>query len=162
MMSTLSFLAVELLFLGATHVLGGPPWTMIGMIAFIAQVFIGVRLESVARLLPSLLWLVLFRVSGDRELFFPYTMYLASHVALGFSQRNIWLASLGGGGIVAAFMTIRVLQNATFRVLAVELVVAVAILAVALVAHAWSRKQAASDALIVAGASLLAYVSLSI
>jgi hypothetical protein len=105
---------------------------------------------------------VLFRVSGDRELFFPFAMYLASHVALGFSQRNIWLASLGGGGIVAAFMTIRVLQNATFRVLAVELVVAVAILAVALVAHAWSRKQAASDALIVAGASLLAYVSLSI
>jgi hypothetical protein len=162
MMSTLSFLAVEVLFLGMTHVLGGPPWTMIGMIAFIAQVFIGVRLEAVARLLPSLLWLVLFRVSGDRELFFPFAMYLASHVALGFSQRNIWLASLGGGGIVAAFMTIRVLQNATFRVLAVELVVAVAILAVALVAHAWSRKQAASDALIVAGASLLAYVSLSI
>jgi multisubunit Na+/H+ antiporter MnhF subunit len=101
-------------------------------------------------------------VSGDRELFFPYTMYLASHVALGFSQRNVWLASLGGGGLVAAFMAIRVLQNATERVLAVELIVAVAILAFALVAHAWSRKQAVSDAAIVAGASLLAYASLSI
>jgi hypothetical protein len=162
MISRLSFLAVELVFLGTAHVLGGPPWTVIGMIAFIAQSFLGVSLHSLAVLLPGLLWLALFRVTGDRELFFPYTMYLASHVALGCSQRTVWLASLGGGAVVAAFMLIRVLQNATVRVLAVELVVAVAILAVALVAHAWSRKQAVSDAAIVAGASLLAYACLSI
>jgi hypothetical protein len=127
----LSFIVVEVLFLAIAHVYGGTPWAIVGMIAFMAQIFTqvfsGIRPESLLLVVPSLIWLVLFRVTGNRELFFPYTMFLATGVAVRAVERSPWLGMLGGGAVVTAFMVIRVLQNATTRVLAVELVIAAAI-----------------------------------
>jgi len=167
MVARLSFIVVEVLFLAIAHVYGGPPWAIIGMVAFIAQIFTqtigGFRAESLLLVVPSLLWLGLFHATGNRELFFPYTMYLASGVTLRSAERSPWLALCGGGVVVAAFMIIRILQNATSRVLAVELVIAVVILAFVLAALAWSRKHTlARDAAIVAVSSLLAYASLAL
>jgi hypothetical protein len=165
------FIIVELLFLAVTHIFGGPPWTVIGAIAVVAQTLGGVRIESLALVVPSLAWLALSHATGNRELFFPYTMYLASCVALRDSQRAAWLGPLGGAAIVAAFMVIRILQQATVRVLAVEFVVATAILALVVVAGSWSRRRVthiataahfAWLAAIVAASSLLAYASLAI
>jgi len=167
MVARLSFIVVEVLFLAIAHVYGGPPWAIIGMVAFIAQIFTqtigGFRAESLLLVVPSLLWLGLFHATGNRELFFPYTMYLASGVTLRSAERSPWLGLCGGGVVVAAFMIIRILQNATSRVLAVELVIAVVILAFVLAALAWSRKHTlARDAAIVAVSSLLAYASLAL
>jgi hypothetical protein len=70
--------------------------------------------------------------------------------------------------IVMAFMFIRILQQASFRVLAVELVVAIAILAIVLRAGAWSGQrlanipQVARIATIAGASSLLAYASLAL
>ena len=174
-MSSAVFIIVELLFLAATHIFGGPPWAVIGAIAVVAQTLGGVRIESLALVVPSLAWLALSHATGNRELFFPYTMYLASCVALRNSQRATqraaWLGPLGGAAIVAAFMVIRILQQATVRVLAVEFVVAAAILALVVVAGSWSRRRVthiataahfAWLAAIVAASSLLAYASLAI
>jgi hypothetical protein len=174
-MAHLIFIIVELLFLAVTLMFGGPPWTVIGAIAVVAQTLGGIRIESLALVVPSLAWLALSHATGNRELFFPYTMYLASCVALWNSQRATqraaWLGPLGGAAIVAAFMVIRILQQATVRVLAVEFVVAAAILALVVVAGSWSRRRVAHvapaahfawQAAIVAASSLLAYASLAI
>jgi len=163
----LSFIVVEVLFLAIAHVYGGTPWAIVGMIAFMAQIFTqvfsGIRPESLLLVVPSLIWLVLFRVTGNRELFFPYTMFLATGVAVRAVERSPWLGMLGGGAVVTAFMVIRVLQNATTRVLAVELVIAAAILACAVAARSMSERQAIlRDAAIVAVSSLLAYASLAL
>jgi hypothetical protein len=167
MPSRLSFIVVEVLFLAIAHVYGGTPWAIVGMIAFMAQIFTqvfsGIRPESLLLVVPSLIWLVLFRVTGNRELFFPYTMFLATGVAVRAVERSPWLGMLGGGAVVTAFMVIRVLQNATTRVLAVELVIAAAILACAVAARSMSERQAIlRDAAIVAVSSLLAYASLAL
>jgi hypothetical protein len=166
------FIIVELLFLAITHFFGGPPWTVIGAIAVVAQTLGGVRIDSLALLVPSLAWLALSHATGNRELFFPYTMYLASCVALRDSQRatqrSAGLGPLGGAAIVATFMVIRILQQATARVLTVEFAVAAAILALVLVARSWSRRHGlhvtpyAWQAAIVVTSSLLAYASLAI
>lgn len=166
------FIIVELLFLAITHFFGGPPWTVIGVIAVVAQTLGGVRIDSLALVVPSLAWLALSHATGNRELFFPYTMYLASCVTLWDSQRATQRAAglgpLGGAAIVAAFMVIRILQQATARVLTVEFVVAAAILALVLVARSWSRRPGvhvtpyARQAAIVVTSSLLAYASLAI
>ncbi len=142
-MSSAVFIIVELLFLAATHIFGGPPWAVIGALAVVLLAFRGVRIESLALMVPSLAWLALSHATGNRELFFPYTMYLASCVALRDSQRAAWLGPLGGAVVVAAFMVIRILQQATVRVLAVELVVAAAILALVVATGSWSRRRVA-------------------
>ena len=163
----LIFIVVEVLFLAIAHVYGGTPWAIVGMTAFIAQIFTqvfsGIRAESLLLVVPSLIWLALFRVTGNRELFFPYTMFLATGVAVRAVERTPWLGMLGGGAVVTAFMILRILQNATSRVLAVELVIAAAILAVAVAARALSHRQTIlRDAAIVAVSSLLAYASLAL
>ena len=174
-MAHLIFIIVELLLLAVAHRFGGPPWTVIGALAVVLLALRGIRIESLALVVPSLAWLALSHATGNRELFFPYTMYLASCVALLDSQRSTqraaWLGPLGGAAIVATFMVIRILQQATVRVLAVEFVVAAAILAVVVVAGSWScgrvahvapPAQLAWRAAIVAASSLLAYASLAI
>jgi hypothetical protein len=170
-MAHLIFIIVELLFLALTHLFGGPPWTVIGAIAVVLLALGGIRFESLALMVPSLAWLGLSHATGNRELFFPYTMYLASCVALRATERTPWLGPLGGAAIVALFMVIRILQQATVRVLVVEFVVAAAILALVVVAGSWSRRRVAHvapaanfacRAAIVAASSLLAYASLAI
>jgi hypothetical protein len=192
-MNAAGFIAVELLFLAAAHAYGGPAWVVIGVLAFCGQAAAGVRLAPLAILVPALGWLALSRGTGNRELFFPYCMYLASHVAVALTPRSAnvaaprsfraeslrssraaaprsFRAAAGGGLVVAAFLVVRVLQRAGPRVLAVESVVAVAILALVLAAAARLRRGRVAngvadwvgDAVIVAGASLAAYAGLAL
>jgi hypothetical protein len=171
-MANAVFIIVELLFLAATHLWCGPPWTVIGALAILAQMLGGVRIESLALVVPSLVWLGLSHATGNRELFFPYSMHLASCVALReaprAAERVAWPGAIGGGVVVAAFMIIRILQQATVRVLAVEFVVAAAILAVVVMANSWHRRRVTPIApivwttAIVVASSLLAYASLAL
>jgi hypothetical protein len=173
-MSNVVFIIVELLFLAVTHVFGGPAWTVIGAIAIVAQTLGGVRIASLALMVPSLAWLAISHATGNRELFFPYTMYLASCMAIRGSDRAdhaAWLGPFGGAVVVAAFMVIRILQQATVRVLVVEFVVAAAILALVVVTGSWTHRRVAHvtpaahfawRAAIIAASSLLAYASLAI
>ena len=63
---------------------------------------------------------------------------------------------------MAAFFMLRNLQKATGRVLLVELIVAVAILAAVIVVSSQSPRTASIRAAIAVAASLLAYLSLSL
>lgn len=166
-MHDIAFILAELAFLAATHFFGGPPWTVIGTVAFIAQVFIGqafigFRTAPLAMLAPSLLWLAGFQATGNRELFFPFTIYLSSFVAVQLADRSIGLGAGGGSMVVCVFMVIRTLQNATPRVLAFELLLASLILAGVLLAHRLAPKRPLWSAVIVVVSSLLAYACLSL
>ena len=90
-------------------ILGGAPWA------------IHKKLDLPTLLIPALCWLLLFHFTGDRRLFFPYTILFAAHLAL----RTTWAHAIG---VVVLFLMIRVLQDAAMNVLLVELIVAIAAL----------------------------------
>jgi len=157
------FIATELLFLAVAARVGGPPWMLLGTIAVGGVALADLRPGALLHLCPALVWLGLSSATGNRELFFPYAMFLASQLALVLSVA--WgrgTGALGGGAIVAAFMAIRTLQRASAGVLAVELAVAIAILLAVFAARRLPHRSATTDMLIAVAASLLAYTSLAL
>jgi hypothetical protein len=161
-MDAFVFLLLEMLFLAAAHWLGGPPWTAVGAVAIVSQAFVRPQPARLLLLVPALVWLGLFRLSGNRELFFPYAMALAAFVSLPLAARRTWLGGVGGGLMVGTFLLIRILQQAGGRVLAVELAVAAVILALVLAVASRARGRWSLKAAIVATASLLAYAGLAL
>ena len=131
----IAFIASELGFLALAHVLGGPAWTALGVLACVAQVGGGLRPAALAPLVPALVWAVAAKATDNRELYFPFAMHLAAATAAvpGPAHR---VQSLAAGGVVAAaFLAIRCLQDATPTVLGVESVAAAAVLFAAVVAR---------------------------
>ena len=166
-MFPIGLLIVEAVFLAMAHVAGGPPWTVVIAIAFAVLGISGRPQDGGGRqalwlILPSLGWLLAFRATGNRELFFPFTMYLAAHAALAVSPRGPKAAGLAGGIVVAIFLVIRVLQAATPRVLAVEAVAAGAILAATCLMLVRRDRSLLGDGLILGLASAAAFVSLQL
>ncbi|MFM8703011.1 MAG: hypothetical protein ACKOHG_03945 [Planctomycetia bacterium] len=159
-MASLPVLFIEFAFLAATHVFGGPPWTVVGVVAILAQISGGIGLESLLLVTASLVWLAAAKAPGNRERCFAVTLHLAAGAALAAARHTPRAGWPGGGAVIAAFMVIRVFQQATARVLAVELVVAAAILAFVLMARPWSRKDAMREAALVVAAALLACASI--
>jgi len=157
-----TFIATEVAFLAVAHVFGGPAWVGLGVLACIAQVAADFRLPPLLGLVPALGWVAAHHATGNRELFFPYAMYLAAHVA-GQCARRGWPAAFSAGAVVvAAFLAIRGFQGATSRVLAVELAVAGAILAAVVVAVMTAAKRPWAKAVVAVLASLAAYAGLAL
>ncbi|MEI6239189.1 MAG: hypothetical protein WCR51_02250 [Planctomycetia bacterium] len=161
-MSRVGFIIGEILFLTAAQLCGGPPWTLVGVIAFLLLSFTRPGVDMLVLVASSLIWLALAYATGNRELFFPYTMHLAAAVLCRLAGRGMAWALLGGGSVVATFLVIRAAQQATLPVLAVELAVAGAILAGATIACARWPRRAGVDAAIVAVSALLAYAGLAL
>jgi hypothetical protein len=135
---------------------------VLGAIAITIQALAGPSAVRLLPLLPAVAWLGLFRAVGNRELFFPYGMALAAFAALSLSRRSSMAAALAGGLVVAAFLIVRILQQATVGVLVVEGIVALAILAIVLVGGPPARSWPAGEPVLVAVASLLAYAGLAL
>lgn len=160
--SIATFIVLEILFLAATQVWGGWPWTAIGAAAIAALAAIDLRPVALALVAPSLVWLACFRLTGNRELFFPFTIHLASLVALRLGRGKPWLGVAGGGLIGGLFLAIRAAQQASAKVLGVECVVAVLILTLVLATLPVTRERSALGGGVVVLASLLAYASLAL
>lgn len=156
-----AFIAAELAFLGAAHVLGGPAWVALGVVAVVGQVAADFRLGPLVGLVPAAAWMLAHQLTDDRELFFPFAMALAAHLAGQFVGRGRVAATAAGGLVVAAFLAIRLLQAAPGRVLAVECAVAAVILAAAVAALPLALRRPWGAAAVTAGASLLAYAGLA-
>ncbi len=124
--------------LAAAAGVGGWYWALICAVSFL--------LGSA----PGLIWLAAFAVTGDRRLFFPFTLHYA--VLFGCWWNRGFAA--GGAIILTLFAIVRIEQQASFRVLAVELAVA----AVAILA----AQQIVNRSLLLAAcvASLIAFVGL--
>lgn len=157
-----AFIAAELAFLAAAHLLGGPPWVALGVLAFAGQVVANFRLGPLLGLLPAAGWMVAHQLTGNRELFFPYAMALAAHLAGQFAGRGRLAAALAGGLAAAAFLGIRILQAATAKVLAVELAVAAVILAVVVAVLPVATRRAWGGLAVTALASLAAFLGLAL
>jgi hypothetical protein len=160
--SQIGFIIGEMLFLAVAQAWGGPPWTLVGVVAFVLLAFSRPQSGVLAVVAPGLIWLGLAQVTGNRELFFPYAMHLAAVVLCAFAGRGAAWGLVGGSGVAAAFLVVRVAQQATPRVLAVECAVAAAILVAA--TFAWLRfpRRAGMDAAIIVGSALLAYAGLAL
>ncbi len=161
-MQRIGFVVGEVVFLAVAQLVGGPPWTLVGGAAFVLLAFTGPRLGTLLIATPSLAWLGASVATGNRELFFPYAMQLAAVVLCRLCDRGAAWGFGGGGLVAAAFLAIRVAQQATPRVLAVECAVAAAILAGAALARARWPQGGAIDAAIVAASALLAYAGLAL
>jgi len=161
-MRRIGFVVGEVAFLAVAFACGGPPWTLVGGAAFILLGLAGPQVATLVLAAPSLAWLGAALVTGNRELFFPYAMQLAAVVICRVAERGIAWSFAGGGLVAATFLAIRVAQQATPRVLAVECGVAVAILAAAAVARAKWPQGGMSDAVVVASSALLAYAGLAL
>lgn len=157
-----AFIAAEVAFLVAAHVVGGPPWVAIGVLAFAVQVAADFRLRPLGGLVPAAAWMAAHWLTGNRELFFPYAMALAAHLAGQCVGRGRLPAGVAGGLVMAAFLVIRVLQSATVPVLAVECAVATLILAVVVTVLPAAQKRPWGPIMVTAGASLLAYAGLAL
>ena len=124
-------LVCSLLFCALAWLLGGCPWFMICLftLAILNWKRTGMRGISVVCAL-ALVWLLVFKLTGDRRLFFPYSMLFA---ASAISAPGQWVMQ----GVAAAllFFAIRIYQDASQSVLLVEGLVAVVALAPALVAR---------------------------
>jgi hypothetical protein len=160
--STATFIALEILCLAATQAWGGWPWTAIGATAIGVLAVVDLRPAALAMVALSLVWLALFRATGNRELFFPFTIHLASLVALRLGRDNLWRGMAGGGLIGGLFLVIRASQQASVKVLGVESVVTSLILGGVLATLQVSRGRGGVEGGIVVLASLLAYASLAL
>lgn len=160
--STPAFILTELAFLAAAHVLGGPPWVALGVLVMIGQVVADFRIRPLIGLLPAVGWLVAHPLTGNRELFFPYAIALAAHLAGQFIDRGRPTAAATGALVVVAFLGIRVLQAATLPVLAVEAAVATVILALAVAVLPAAARRPWGRLAVDVGASLLAYAGLAL
>ena len=160
--SRIGFVVGEVLFLAVSQVWGGPPWTLVGVVAFVFLAFSRPQAGVLALVAPSLAWLALAQVTGNRELFFPYAMHLAAVVVCRLADHGPAWAVLGGSGVVTAFLATRAAQQATPRVLAVECAVAGAILVVATIVRLRAPRRSGVDAAIIVAAGCLAYAGLAL
>ena len=103
-------------------IIGGLPWACISVFGICILIAYGANWREVLLLmLPAMFWLGVFHFTGDRRMFFPFSILFAASFAL----RANWPATMG---IMVLFLVARILQDATFKVLAVEVLVAVAVL----------------------------------
>ncbi|MGA0038666.1 MAG: hypothetical protein ACO3NZ_02355 [Pirellulales bacterium] len=183
-MSQILLILVELLLLAAAQLVGGPPWTMLAAIALVLQARMGLTPGGLGRLAIAFGWLGLFWTTGNRELYFCFAMTLAADAILlvgnePTGQPGTWRGALRGataGSLLAAvFLGFRIVQQATTKVLAVELAVAVAILVSCTLAQLLLTRQvgptplppprrlhAIGEASIVIAAGFAAYAGLSL
>ncbi len=157
-----AFIAAELAFLAAAHFLGGPPWVALGVLAFAGQVVADFRLGPLVGLAPAAVLMGAHHLTGNRELFFPYAMALAVHLAGQFVGRGRVAAAVTSSLLVAAFLAIRVMQAATAKVLAVELAVAAVILAATVAVLPAAVKRPWGALIVTALAACLAYAGLTL
>jgi hypothetical protein len=134
-MRVATFIVVEVAILAVAHACGGPAWAAVAAVACVAHVIAGLEPAALVAALPAVGWLAASRLTGNRELFFPYSMLLATSALLAFPVANSVAGITAAGGVVAAFMVARVVQQATGAVLAVELAAAGGVLAAAVAAR---------------------------
>ncbi len=136
-MPGVAFIAVELVFLALAHQLGGPWWTVLGGVACVVQMTGGVVASTLAPLFPALAWALAARVTGNRELYFPFAMHLAAATITAIPHPPSPWRVVAGLALPAAFLVIRWLQAATPKVLAVEAVATGIVMAAVIGLASW-------------------------
>lgn len=134
-MRVAAFIVVEVVILAAAHAFGGPAWAAVAAVTCVAHIVAGFHPAALLAALPALGWLAASRLTGNRELFFPYSMLLAVSTLLAAPPAKPRAGAAAAASVTGAFLAARVVQQATGRVLAVELAAAVGVLAAAVIAE---------------------------
>ena len=149
--------ALPFLFCASAWFLGGYPWVIVG---FFTLAILNWRAASVNQIAvvcaTAFVWLLSFQLTGDRRLFFPYSMLLA---AAAISAPGRWLVQ--GVGAARLFFAIRIYQDASQSVLLLEAMVAVAALAPALLARRQGDPDLRNLAAVVSLCSVIAFLGLA-
>ncbi|MGJ5820023.1 hypothetical protein [Paludibaculum fermentans] len=112
---------------------GGWPWALIAAIWVVAlRTWEQVGWPMLQAAAAGLFWLALFHWTGDRRLFFPFSMQVAASAACLWRINGKWPAVAVGALVTGVFTGIRILQFAGAHVLGVELLVAAAVLCIGL------------------------------
>jgi hypothetical protein len=147
--------------LATAGAIGGWEWTIICLIVLLA---LPPRESGVLEVLATtgvgLFWLALFHWTGDRRMFFPYSMQFAVQLACLLRGRVQWAAWKGGGVVIGVFTLIRIAQSASVQVLVVEIIVAAGVLWLAMKAYEPARSGPVIRATVAALGSVLAFVGL--
>jgi hypothetical protein len=160
-MRVAAFIVVEVAILAAAHVFGGPAWAAVAAVTCVAHVVVGLHPASLVAALPAIGWLAASRLTGNRELFFPYSMLLATSTLLAAPATQPSAGIAAATGVALAFLGTRVAQQATGRVLAVEVVATGVVLAATIAAQTF-LPSFTSRWWLPAAASLAAYVCLAL
>ena len=118
-------------------------------------------LRLLAGVAPGLFWLVLFVATGDRRLYFCYSMQFAAQLACLWAGRGLGASVAGGTVVIAAFLAIRIGQGAAASVLLVEFAVAAVVIAASILLHGTGPQSAVRRNLVAVLASLLAFAGLA-
>ena len=156
------FLLLEGVFLLGIAFWGGPVWISIVVPALLVEVYCGSQLHSLGMLIPCSAWLVCANVTGNRELYFPFAMYVMAFMVSRLWPKGRGVAVLGGILCGVFFLTIRWLQQASTSVLLVEGIVAAGILIALCVYCRQGLDRGWSRVVSLLGASLLAYAGLAL
>ncbi len=157
-----TFLVTEVGFLSALGFWGGPAWVGMVVPVILVEIFCGSQTRSLGMLMPAGLWLVLCRFTGNRELFFPYAMYVAAFVVSRLWERSPAAASMAGLFCGCLFLSIRWFQDASASVLLIEGAVAVGIV-LAMGVFCWQGlNRGWIQCIGLIAASLLAYAGLAL
>ena len=98
----------------------------------------------------------------NRELFFPFAITLAAFMACRLRKRSPAAAATAAVTGVVAFLGIRLAQQATWRVLATDAVVAAGILLVIAAGCRWLPQRSWATGLVMAVAAGLACAGLAV
>jgi hypothetical protein len=156
------FLVGEVALLLVAQAVGGAPWTLVALVAVVTLSLSGPAVESLACAASALIWLGVFHVTGDREFFFPYSMHLAAAAICRGGDRGATAAIVAGTAVAAAFLGVRVCQQASAQVLAVECAVVAAIVGGAVLLRGRLPRTRANEAAIIAAAAVAAYAGLAL
>lgn len=156
LIGTMPAYLAALVLLGFAAFYGGWPWALMAAIWVVALRTGEDRNVSMLQAAAGgLFWVALFHWTGDRRLFFPFSMQVAASAACRWRVNGTWTAAAAGAVVTAVFAGIRLLQSASAHVLGVELIVAAAVLSIGLALLPYTGKWAASTA-----AALLALAGL--
>ena len=160
--SSLLFVAVEAGVIALAAFMGGPAWTGMTVLALLAEVAAGSQLAGLVWLTVAFAWLAVAQFTQNRELFFPFAIAVTALIACRLRRRSLAVSSLGAIAGVLAFLAIRVAQQATWQVLATEAAVASGILLVIVAGCRWLPERTWVTGLLMAVASMLAYLGLGL
>jgi hypothetical protein len=156
LLSTIPAYLAAVVLLGCAAFYGGWPWALMAAILVVAlRAGEDDNVSMLQAAAGGLFWVALFHWTGDRRLFFPFSMQVAAYAACRCRVNGKWTAVAAGAVVTAVFAGIRLVQSASAHVLAVELIVAAAVLSIGMALLPYTGKWAASTA-----AALLALAGL--
>lgn len=161
-LSSLLFVVGEASIIALVAFMGGPAWTGMTVLALLAEVAAGSHLAGLVWLTVAVGWLAVAQVTQNRELFFPFAIAVTALIACRLRRRSLAVSMLGAIAGVFVFLAIRVAQQATWQVLATEAAVASGILLVIVTGCRWLPERSWATGVLMAVASMLAYLGLSL